>query len=41
VGHSYAAMPALAAFYRELDPTNSFNPGVGQMSKRKLYAKSA
>lgn len=38
VGHTYGAKPALAAFYRETDPTNSFNPGVGQMSKRKFYA---
>lgn len=38
VGHVYTAKPALAAFYRETDPTNSFNPGVGRMSKRKFYA---
>lgn len=38
VGHAYRAKPPLAAFYRETDPTNSFNPGVGQMSKRKFYA---
>lgn len=38
VGHAYGAKPALAAFYRDTDPTNSFNPGVGQMSKRKFYA---
>lgn len=38
VGHAYCAKPALAAFYRETDPTNTFNPGVGQMSKRKFYA---
>ncbi len=37
VGHVYCAKPALAAFYRETDPTNTFNPGVGQMSKRKFY----
>lgn len=30
VGHMYAAKPALAAFYRRLDPTNSFNPGIGK-----------
>ncbi len=30
VGHLYRAKPALAAFYRQLDPTNSFNPGIGQ-----------
>lgn len=38
VGHAYGAKPALAAFYREIDPTNSFNPGVGRMSKRRFYA---
>src|SRR5690606_37079175 len=27
VGHLYIAKPALAGFYRELDPTNTFNPG--------------
>src|SRR5690606_30631315 len=26
VGHLYRAQPQLEAFYRELDPTNSFNP---------------
>lgn len=34
VGHLYRAKPALAAFYRVLDPTNTFNPGIGQTSKR-------
>lgn len=38
VGHVYDAKPALADFYRETDPTNSFNPGVGRMSKRRFYA---
>ncbi len=33
VGHLYPAKPALAEFYRELDPCNAFNPGVGQTSK--------
>lgn len=33
VGHLYPAKPALAAFYRELDPTNAFNPGIGQTPK--------
>ncbi|MEM7254767.1 MAG: D-lactate dehydrogenase [Pseudomonadota bacterium] len=35
VGHLYEAKPALAAFYRELDPTNSFNPGIGKTSKQR------
>ncbi|WP_289016292.1 D-lactate dehydrogenase [uncultured Methylobacterium sp.] len=33
VGHLYHAKPELAAFYRKLDPTNSFNPGIGHTSK--------
>ncbi len=33
VGHLYEAKPALADFYRSIDPTNSLNPGVGQTSK--------
>jgi len=38
VGHMYAAKPALVAFYRELDPTNSFNSGIGRTSKKKNWA---
>jgi D-lactate dehydrogenase len=30
VGHSYAAKPPLVRFYRELDPCNCFNPGIGK-----------
>ncbi|QNH14925.1 Quinone-dependent D-lactate dehydrogenase [Xanthomonas sp. SS] len=37
VGHLYRAKPALAAFYRALDPTNSFNPGIGQTPKGKHW----
>lgn len=37
VGHLYPAKPALARFYRELDPTNSFNPGIGQTSKKARW----
>jgi D-lactate dehydrogenase (quinone) len=33
VGHLYQAKPALAGFYRSLDPTNSLNPGIGHTSK--------
>ena len=33
VGHLYKAKPALADFYRSIDPTNSLNPGIGQTSK--------
>lgn len=35
VGHLYQAEPQLAAFYRKLDPTNTFNPGIGKTSKRR------
>ncbi|MBD9370765.1 D-lactate dehydrogenase [Xanthomonas sp. XNM01] len=34
VGHLYPAKPALAAHYRALDPTNRFNPGIGQTSRQ-------
>jgi len=33
VGHLYRAKPALAEFYRSLDPCNQFNPGIGQTSR--------
>ena len=33
VGHLYFAKPALASHYRNLDPSNSFNPGIGHTSK--------
>ncbi len=35
VGHLYEAEPQLKAFYKELDPTNTFNPGIGKTSKRR------
>ena len=35
VGHLYEAKPALRAFYEGLDPTNTFNPGIGKTSKQK------
>lgn len=38
VGHLYKADDALAAHYQNCDPTNSLNPGIGKMSKRKNYA---
>lgn len=38
VGHIYTAKPDLAAFYTSLDPTNTFNPGIGKMSRCKHYA---
>lgn len=38
VGHLYKAKPDLADFYKSVDPTNSMNPGIGKMSKKKNYA---
>jgi len=38
VGHMYEAKPDLAAFYKQQDPTNSMNPGIGKMSKKRDYA---
>ena len=37
VGHIYEAEETLLKFYQELDPTNSFNPGVGKTSKKINY----
>ncbi|WP_282078197.1 D-lactate dehydrogenase, partial [Epibacterium ulvae] len=37
VGHVYPAKPELAAFYKSVDPTNSLNPGIGKMSRKKNY----
>ena len=37
VGHLYHANEDLARHYRALDPTNSFNPGIGKLSKRKHW----
>ncbi|RMX04853.1 D-lactate dehydrogenase [Corticibacter populi] len=39
VGHLYVAKPALASFYRELDPTNTFNPGIGHTSKLRGWGE--
>ncbi len=35
VGHLYKADDALQRFYESLDPTNTFNPGVGMLEKHK------
>ena len=35
VGHLYKAETDLSNFYKKIDPTNSFNPGIGKMSKLK------
>jgi len=39
VGHLYEAKPELKQFYKKLDPTNSFNPGIGKTSKKKNWAE--
>ena len=36
VGHVYEAEKDLADFYSKLDPTNSFNPGIGKTSKESI-----
>jgi D-lactate dehydrogenase len=33
VGHLYTAESSLQEFYKQLDPTNTFNPGIGKMEK--------
>ena len=37
VGHEYSAKQTLIDFYKKLDPTNIFNPGIGRTSKRKYW----
>jgi D-lactate dehydrogenase len=37
VGHVYEAKPAQVAFYRKLDPTNAFNPGIGKTTKLRNW----
>ena len=37
VGHEYIAKPTLSNFYKKLDPTNGFNPGIGITSKLKNW----
>jgi len=39
VGHLYEAKPDLANFYESLDPTNSFNPGIGKTSRQQRLPK--
>lgn len=39
VGHEYMAKAPLKAFYQQLDPSNSFNPGIGKTSKLKYWGK--
>ena len=37
VGHEYEAKDSLKNFYKSLDPTNTFNPGIGLTSKLKNW----
>ncbi|MCU7784029.1 D-lactate dehydrogenase [Lelliottia amnigena] len=37
VGHLYEAPDTLKRFYRENDPTNSMNPGIGKTTKHKYW----
>lgn len=37
VGHLYTASAEYSQFWHELDPTNSFNPGIGKTSKCKHW----
>lgn len=38
VGHLYQAPPEQVAFYRQLDPKNVFNPGIGHTSRKPDWA---
>ncbi len=40
VGHFYKADKNLADFYKDLDPVNSFNAGIGKLSKNKFYKEN-
>ena len=37
-GHLYEAPAHVARFYRQLDPTNSLNPGIGRTSRKANWA---
>lgn len=41
VGHLYRAKPALAEFYRTLDPRNQLNPGIGQTPREREWGQRA
>lgn len=40
-GHLYDAGPEVEQFYRQLDPTNTFNPGIGRTSTRHHWGESS
>ncbi|MCH7394113.1 D-lactate dehydrogenase [Acinetobacter dispersus] len=37
IGHLYQASPDYSTHLKQLDPTNSFNPGIGKTSKHKYW----
>ena len=41
VGHLYEAKPVLKAFYETLDPTRTFNPGIGGTPKQRAMASAS
>ncbi len=41
VGQEYFAKKDLKNFYKKIDPTNTFNPGIGKTSKLKYWAEKA
>ncbi len=41
VGHEYIAKQSLRDFYKQNDPTNSFNPGIGGTSKFKHWKEAS
>jgi D-lactate dehydrogenase len=41
VGHLYRAKPELVGFYRQLDPCNQFNPGIGQTPKSVHWGRAS
>ncbi len=38
-GHMYQAPEHVKAFYQSLDPTNSFNPGIGKATRQRHWGK--
>lgn len=40
VGHLYVARPELAQFYREIDPRNQLNPGIGHTPRGRNWTGS-
>ncbi len=41
VGHLYVAPPALAEFYRRIDPRNQLNPGIGQTPRARHWSDAS